>query len=77
MRVKSFNWKPLYNFERVENAWKFFKSIVTVCIDNNAPMIEKHVKGKTCPWLSLEIKQSINSRDKALRKARKSKSIAD
>ena len=46
-------------------------------MDKHAPIIHKRIKGKACQWLSTEIKELMNNRDKALRKARKSKFEAD
>ena len=40
-------------------------------------MITKKVKGNICPWLTKDIKNKMNDRDKMLRKARKSKQEID
>ena len=44
---------------------------------NNAPFIDKKVKGKSSPWLNGNIKREMNERDKLLRNARKSNSDLD
>ena len=61
----------------VESAWKYFKDVFVNIMDKHAPIIHKRVKGTTCKWLTAEIKELMNKRDKALRKARKSKSETD
>ncbi len=45
--------------------------------DHHAPIIEKRIRGKSCPWLSRDIKKLMNDRDQLLRKARKTNSQAD
>ena len=45
--------------------------------DHHAPNITKKVKGKPAPWLTDELKDLMNQRDKLLRKSRKSKTISD
>ena len=75
--LKSHDWSIIYERSSVENAWKYFKKTFTNIMDKHAPVIHKRIKGKTCKWLSTEIKELVNKRDKALRKARKSKSDVD
>ena len=53
------------------------KNILVSTLDKHAPMIEKQVKGKSCPWLSKQVKTEMNLRDGLLRKARKSNLDAD
>lgn len=43
----------------------------------HAPFINKRVKGRPCPWLDNNTKSELNNRDKALRKARRSKDDND
>ena len=44
---------------------------LTTIIDRYALKIAKRVKGCKCPWLTYKIKKLMNTRDKILRKARK------
>ena len=37
----------------------------------HTPEVTKRVKGRKCPWLTYEIKTLMNTRDKVLRKTRK------
>ena len=64
-------WDTLYETENVNLALLYFKDIVLGVFNKHAPMIDKRVKGIFCPWLTPEIHDLMNSRDKVLRKARK------
>ena len=75
--LRSHDWSVMYHMSSVENAWKYFKEVFRNVMDNHAPIIQKRVKGKPCRWLSTEIKELMNRRDKALRKARKTNSETD
>jgi hypothetical protein len=46
-------------------------------INKHAPIIQKRVKGRFCPWLSVELKTLMNNRDKLHRKARKTNTSFD
>ena len=61
----------------VSASLQFFCSKLKAVFDDHAPFVEKRIKGKKSPWLSCEVKKSMNDRDKLLRKARKSKNEAD
>ena len=41
--------------------------------DRHAPQIVKRVKGKPCPWMNSDIRKMMTSRDRMLRKARRTK----
>ena len=69
--------EPLYQINDVNKAWYFLRKVLTILFNKHAPMITKRVKGSFCPWLTPEIKQLMNRRDKLLRKCRKSKSEED
>ena len=71
--MKNQNWNELYQSYDVESAWTIIKTILTRVFNNHAPLIEKRVKGRHCPWLSNELRSYMNERDKAQRKAKKSK----
>jgi len=56
---------------------QYFCNKLKSVFDDQAPFVERRIKGKKSPWLSPDIKKSINERDKLLRKARKSKNETD
>ena len=75
--MKEINWEPLYAYSDVNAAWCFMKDKLTTVFNRNAPFIEKRVKDRFNPWLSSKIRQQVNNRDQALRKACKTKKKTD
>ena len=75
--LKEINWEPLYAYTDVNAACCFIKDKLTTVFNRHAPFIEKRVKDRFSPWLSSEIRQQMNNRDKALRKARKTNKKTD
>ena len=71
--LQNTNWNELYSCISVHDAWKIIKAKLSEVFDRHAPMIEKRVKGRYCPWLTTENRGLMNQRDAALRKAQKSK----
>ena len=62
-------------WEDVQSSWNSFKQTLTNIINRHAPLIEKKVRGRDCPWLTYEIKEKMYERDHLLKKARKSGSV--
>ena len=75
--LKEINWEPLYAYTDVNAAWCFIKDKLTKVFHRHAPFIEKQVEDRFCLWLSTEICQQINNRDKTLRKVRKTNNKTD
>ena len=50
--------------------WKY--NFTAECY-KHAPLIDKKIRGRYCPWLTLEIKQIMRARDASLKKFRRSK----
>ena len=65
------NWASVYKAKSVEKAINPFNGILNDAFDKHAPFINKKVKGRPCPWLDVNVKRSMNERDKFLRKARR------
>ena len=61
----------------MNDAWGYCERIVQKTINRHAPLVKKRVKGRDCPWLSTEVKVTMNNRDKILRKARKTRKEED
>ena len=57
--------------------WEKLKAIIVNSLNNFCPNITKRVKGKPCPWLSVQLRAHMNERDQLLRKSRKTNSTAD
>ena len=47
----------------LNTAWNKFKSLIIAVIDKHAPLMERSVRGRDCPWLTSEIKHKIRERD--------------
>ena len=75
--VSKIDWQPLYEIDNVSTALDYFTNSLRYIFDIHAPIIQKRVKGKGCPWMTTELKSLMNDRDKLLRKARKSKHDVD
>ena len=71
------SWESVYNATSPESAYNNFSSIILNVLNLNAPFISKRVKGKPSPWLTPEVKRSMNARDSKLRKAHKSEDESD
>ena len=61
----------------VNEAWSLWKYNFTAECYKHAPLIDKKVRGRYCPWLTLEIKQIMRARDASLKKFRRSKLDTD
>ena len=70
---KNVNWQPIYDTSNVNVALTYFNKTVKAIFDHHAPQIIKKVRGKPCPWLNSDIRKSMISRDRMLRKARRTK----
>ena len=68
--LESTNFNQVFASSCVNTAWSLLKNILQQCIDKHAPLLEKKVKGRLCPWLTQELKREMNLRDGLLRKAR-------
>ena len=66
-------WDHIYNINDVNTAWRFFKSIFLSIVNKNAPIIKKTIRGQNSPWLTNDIKTSINERNHHLKIARRTK----
>ena len=75
--VRNYDWQPLYDMNNVNLMWLYMKNALLDIFEKHAPIVEKRVKGRFCPWLSTEIHQLMNDRDKSLKKARKSNAAYD
>ena len=75
--LKEIDWEPLQAYRNVDAAWCFIMDNLTTVFNRHAPFIEKRVKDRFSPWLSSEIGQQMNNRDKALRQARKRNNKTD
>lgn len=71
--VKKVNWGSLYSCKNVELAATIFTTTLKNIFDKHAPYKTKVIKEKPAPWLKADLRKLMDKRDKALRKARKTK----
>ena len=77
--LASFPWQVMSTFDDIEDMWHFFKSSLFCVLDEHAPLIlvvSKFSKRPT-PWMTSELLQAIKEKDKAMRRAAKTKDTAD
>lgn len=77
LEFDSVNWLPVLTAPDVNIALNIFNVIVKGIFDRHAPIIEKRIKGRPCPWIDQELKAIMNRRDRLHRKAKESKSEDD
>ena len=58
--------------DRINDGCNLFKQKLTAVIDRHAPSVEGRKPGRSCTWLTKEIKQKMHERDYHLRKVRQS-----
>ena len=57
--IKNIDWKPIEKTSDVNEALKYFNTKVSDAFDRHAPTIEKNVKGRSCKWLTRELKKEM------------------
>lgn len=75
--LRSIDWSFVYNCSDVNAAWQFMRAVIIGVYERYAPVITKRVKGKSAPWLSVELKKLMNERDSFLRRYRRTKENQD
>ena len=65
------NWQSVINLSSSNEAWDVFKTLLQNCINKHAPLIEKSISARDCPWLTSRIKEKMKERDFYLRKAKR------
>ena len=71
------NWDSVTRNNDFNTTWNGFKTITANTTNKHAPLVEKTVRGRDCPWLTREIKQKMYQRDYQLRKAKRTKNPED
>ena len=69
--VRNIPWDNVTGLD-FNSEWNSFKNQLMQCVNKHAPLVEKNVSGRDCPWLTSEIKSNITERDSYLRKAKRS-----
>ena len=71
------SWTDVLKISNLNTAWNKFKEQLTNVIGKRAPLKERSVRGRDCPWLTSEIKKKIRDRDYYLKTARRSNAEND
>ena len=48
------------NEASASNGWSTFKRLLKNVIDKHAPLVQKKIRGRDCPWLTTEIRKDID-----------------
>ena len=54
-KLESMNFKQVFALSCLNTAWSILKNILQQCIDKHAPLLEKKVTGRLCPWLTQKV----------------------
>ncbi|KAK3085363.1 hypothetical protein FSP39_002164 [Pinctada imbricata] len=71
------NWEKCFIAEDVNDAWIVFKNIFSETLDAVAPIKEIRLKQRTEPWITSDILEHIQLRDKLLYQFKKSRTEED
>ena len=74
--LRGLAWEDILSSD-FNTAWSSFKELINNIVNKHAPMFERKITGRVCPWLTSEIRSKINQRDYLLRKAKRSKAQKD
>lgn len=74
--LRGLPWEDILSGD-LNSAWNTFKDLISSIVNKHAPMFERKITGRDCPWLTSEIRSKINHRDYLLRKAKRSKTQND
>ena len=70
-KVKFQPWLKTLILSAPNSAWKNFKDFLIQYMNKHAPIMERSVSGRDCPWLTPEIRQHMEEQELYLSKARK------
>jgi hypothetical protein len=75
--IRNLPWENCLFITDFNQAWNVFKIYLVTAINKHAPLKEKTVRGKSNPWLTREIRNSINTHDYHLRRFKRTNSAED
>lgn len=68
--IRQIDWSYVYNSNEVNKSVEYLSTQLKNAFDKHAPLIEKRVRGKPCPWIDEPLKRQMNARDRLLHRAR-------
>ena len=75
--LRKLDWSPVFSSMNVNIAWNIMSNYLVTVFNKHAPKIVKKIRGKPAPWLTEDIKTTMNKRDQLLRKYRKDGIVSD
>ena len=75
--IKNAPWDKVYAETNVNNAWQQMCTILLEIINKHAPLVQKKIRGRNCPWLTHNLRKAMNEGDYLLTKPRKTESALD
>ena len=71
------NWNAFYTLRNPDEAWSFMKHEIVNAVNMMCPIVKRRPRCKNDPWISKEIVELINDKNKAMKRAKKNKSEDD
>ena len=71
------DWTQYFDLLNPSECWQYLSNCIKEKVDEMCPLKHKTVRDKNEPWLSNEIMEAIHDKDKAWKKAKKTKDIQD
>ena len=71
--MNSAPWTQVFRQNNVNDAWQQMKTIMLNIMNKHAPLAQRRIKGRSCPWLNRHFKKAMNNRDYHLRKTRRTR----
>ena len=71
------NWNAFYTLRNPDEAWSFMKHEIVNAVNMMCPIVKRRARCKNDPWISKEIVELINDKNKAMKRAKKTKSEDD
>ena len=71
------DWADYMSYNEVNRCWDYILHLINSLLDEMCPIRKKHVKSKNEPWITNEILELIFEKNRAWKKAKRSKSDED
>lgn len=75
--LSNYDWSRLLNTNDINHKVYLFNHYLLTCFDENAPIKTIQLRHLPAPWLTADIKVRMSERDRACRRWRRSKSVAN
>ena len=75
--LNDINWNAYWSFTDPNDCWQFLLDHITRCLDNMCPIKNRRNRINNNPWLSEEILESIHEKNRAWKKAKRTRDPDD